>query len=126
MYHCTNFKAKDIIYLFDNQDFEQRAIYIGTCPTCNKIVAELRETRIIDNKKIVSRFWGKKLNNLLKTEKTNIQYKSSEINASKFKKSTYGWIFGDNKQIAINKKIFKKEFACDFHGNKVLLSKKEL
>lgn len=126
MYHCTNFKAKDILYLFNNQDFEQRAIYLGTCPCCNKAIAELVETRIIDNKKNISRFWGKKLNNLLRKEKSNIHYKYSEVNTSRFKKSTFGWVFGDNKQVCVKNKHFKKEFACDFHGNKVLLSTKEL
>ena len=61
MLHCKYFKSDDIWFLFDTNDYTERRLYLGFCPQCLKEVGELYETRILDNKVVLKRLTGKKL-----------------------------------------------------------------
>lgn len=120
MRHCCEFKADDIYYLADNNNYSSRKLSIGFCPICQKPVAEIFEIRFdgLFEKQSVS---GIAANDLVNKHKSDILYSMKECNYSKFKARPFGWKYGINKSVKVNGKDKVRQYACDFYGNKELI-----
>lgn len=96
--HCqTNFRPKDVWFLYDNKDFFNRYIFIAQCPKCNKLFVKIAETRMIDNKKFESYLTGKNATRTLTQNKNCIKIKQSDIAQKRAKALTLKGInYGTN------------------------------
>ncbi len=120
-YHCNKrFRHKDIWFLFDNEAFKDRQLYIATCPQCKKTIIQLFQTRKIDGKRFADKLiTGQNADKFLIRQKYNVDYTYRSIQQKKCKISQpKGLRYGQNIQLK-NGKI--KRVACDFNGNKEII-----
>lgn len=120
-YHCnTRFKHKDIWFLFDNNDFKDRQLYISVCPQCKKTIIQLYQTRKLDGRRFADKLiTGQKADNFLIKHKLSVDYTYKQVQQKKCKVSMPRSLrYGQNIQLK-NGNI--KRVACDFYGNKEVI-----
>ena len=120
MLYCSNcsriLRPYDIWFLYEKDGFYQRKLYIGKCPQCKKDVVALVEMRKTDGKIFIDRRENDKAAALIDKCITQLWYRHQD---TIFKKGRpFGFIYGENRE---NKKG-RLTFACDFFGNKELIS----
>lgn len=107
----------DTWFLCETNQFKNRKLLIGKCPVCQKNIAKLIETRIIDEKVFVQTFFGK--NSIEKLcEKLNHQVIITAQQITIKKNSPFGFCFGVNKEIHNNKGqlILTRQKRCDWYN----------
>lgn len=120
MRHCCNFNPEDIYYLQENILFTDRRLSIGTCPVCNKRVAELVGKQF-DGTYVRKALTGLRAERMIQGLRDEIVYSLRDYNFSKFKSKPYGWKYGVNKVSKIKGKEVIKQYAYDFYGNSELI-----
>lgn len=127
MRHCCDFEALDIWYLKDNEKFNQRIIYLGTCPICEKLVVFLSQKNIETGVFVSVKKAGDSAKDFLKKHSKEVVFSKSSVNKQKFKTKTHGWKYGVNKYKSDGSgSTILEQYAVDFHGNVELIKKKKL
>ena len=124
MRHCNSvFKPNDIWFLLDNNEEQNRKMYLANCPICNK------EMVLYSSKKQNGEYFEKyyysngarKIKERLKKDVT-----STMLGFKNKYKMPFGFKYGINKEIVKNGKVVGvKQYASDFWGNKILVKKIE-
>lgn len=78
----------------DTEEFEGRKLRLGICPQCNNLIGELIEVRKSDGKERFCTYKKRKLDRLMKEEKSRINYTSQDVNKNSFKKKLSGGCMG--------------------------------
>lgn len=122
--HCNlKFRADEIKFLYDKDNFIKRKLKIGRCPVCDKLVARLIETRIQDNQVFDTVYTKGKAEKIINQLSDEVAY--SSLDNIPANKTLYGFRYGENREVK-NKKtgeITLVQKACDFNGNKELVKK---
>lgn len=116
------FRPEEIQFLYNNEMFSHRRLEIGCCPKCDKLLARLVETRIVDGKVFDVTYKKSKAENIIRELKDQIQYTS--LDAPKHD-GLFGFRYGENTE-RINKKTGERtvtQKACDFYGSKEVVKK---
>ena len=119
-------RPNEILFLRSNSDFTDRKLEIGVCPKCGKDMCRLVETRLADSKRFDQQFNKAKARQVIAQCLEEVEYSSLDIMPTKG--SLYGFRYGETKE-KVNKKtgeVTVTEKACDFYGNKEVISKKHL
>lgn len=111
-------KPYDIWFLYDNKNFYHRRLELGVCPKCKRDICLLIETRKADGKIFTDFKRGQYAITLLDTAITQLWYRQKDTFAKKGR--PYGFIYGENKEHKKDNQVVV--YACDFFGNKELLS----
>lgn len=121
MRHCNSiFKSDDIWFLLDSDTEIKRKLYLASCPVCGKEIA-VYTSFSKDNNSVFEKYYysggAKRIKERLKKDITStmLGFKISYKMPSGFK-------YGINKEIKRKGKVVGiKQFASDFHGNKILV-----
>lgn len=119
--HCNKkFKPVETWFLYPNDDFIKRKLFLGTCPICGADVVKLVETRKSDLKTYQNIFYKKAAVKLISLLIKQVEYTDKDI--KKIKKNPFGLCYGENVEIHNSKgQIIKiKQKRCDYFGAKEL------
>ena len=123
--HCNRtFKPLDTWFLFDTSLFFDRRLEVYRCPICDKDLCRLIEVRKTDNRIFDRLFKNQEARNKIKELTSDINYTTLSLRVEKGEPT--GFIYGENKEIKRNGIIQDIKRACDFFGNKKIISKKEV
>lgn len=119
--HCNNdFNSYDVWFLYDNANFKNRRLLLGTCPVCKKDVCCLIEERKSDNKIFVQKESGMKAVDLIDNaiEKQDVVYSESSLKIKQGNGAPFGLCYGENKEIKNNKGevVRIRVKRCDWYG----------
>lgn len=125
--HCNNdFNSYDVWFLYDNANFKNRRLLLGTCPVCKKDVCCLIEERKSDGKIFIQKESGMKAVDLIDNaiEKQDVVYSESSLKIKQGNGAPFGLCYGENKEIHNNKGevIGIKVNRCDWYGQKEILN----
>ena len=115
--HCNRkVSAEVILYLYDNENFKQRKLYVAICPECGKDLSLLVQTRRIDGQRFKTLYTKEQARKAYEKYLQETDYKSTDV--IKSKGQTYGLCYGSYSEIKDKSgKIVKiKEKAKDFYG----------
>lgn len=111
------FRPEEVQFLYNNEKFSHRRLEIGCCPKCDKLLARLVETRIVDGKVFDTTYKNVKAEDIIRQLKDEIQYSSLDVPKHD---GLFGFRYGENTE-RINKKTGEHTItqkACDFYGSK--------
>lgn len=117
--HCNRkFKSFEKWFLFNNKDFINRKLSLGTCPICKSCIVELFEVRKSDGKVYRKVFYKKDAEKVIQQVIKDVEYTSGDI--KQFSKEPFGFSYGENIEIRNRKgEVIKiKQKKCDFYGVK--------
>ena len=116
------FRPEEIQFLYNNEMFSHRRLEIGCCPKCDKLLARLVETRIVDGKVFDTTYKNVNAERVIRELKNDIQYTSLDLPKHD---GLYGFRYGENSE-RVNKKTGERTItqkACDFYGSKEVIKK---
>lgn len=116
------FRPEEIQFLYNNEMFSHRRLEIGCCPKCDKLLARLVETRIVDGKVFDTTYKNVNAERIIRDLKNDIQYTSLDLPKHD---GLYGFRYGENSE-RVNKKTGERtvtQKACDFYGSKEVIKK---
>ena len=124
MRHCNSvFKAQDIWFLLDNEEFKNRKLYLAFCPVCNKEMV-LYSANTANNLIFEKYYYSNGARKIKEKFKKDVV--STMLGFKNKYKMPSGFKYGLNKEIKKNGKIVEiRQYACDFWGNKILVKKIE-
>ena len=73
------FRPEEIQFLYNNEMFSHRRLEIGCCPKCDKLLARLVETRIVDGKVFDTTYKNVNAERIIRDLKNDIQYTSLDL-----------------------------------------------
>lgn len=120
--HCNRKVPIDVIlFLYDDNNFVRRKLYVATCPECGKDLSLLVQTRRSDNRKFQTLYTKEQARKAYEKYKKETDYKSTDM--VKTRGQTYGICYGAYTEIKDkNGKIVSvKEKAKDFYGTTKIL-----
>ena len=122
MLNCHGlFRAEEIWFLEDTENFKNRRLEIGICPFCNNKILGLFQRYKKTEKLVYIRARDKKAKRLYEELKSQIDYKRSDI--PKGTKSNMGFVFGKNEVHNVNGEKIILQKAVDFNGTEKIVKK---
>ena len=122
MLNCHGlFRAEEIWFLEDTENFKNRRLEIGICPFCNNKILGLFQRDKKTEKLVYIRARDKKAKRLYEELKSQIDYKRSDI--PKGTKSNMGFVFGKNEVHNVNGEKIILQKAVDFNGTEKIVKK---
>mgnify|MGYP004635439375 CR=1 FL=1 len=114
--HCNlKFRPEETWFLINTEDFANRRLEIGICPVCERKLARLVETRIVDNVTFDETVSRRKANRLINSLKSQVSYSSMDMTPTK--SSLFGWRYGINQERTYKDGTVKTtQKAADFYG----------
>ena len=122
MLNCHGlFRAEEVWFLEDTDNFKNRRLEVGYCPYCDNRIVGLFEKDKITGKTIYTRARDRKAKRLYAEMKSQIDYKKSDI--AKGSKSNMGFVFGKNEIIKVDGHSVIIQKAVDFNGTQKVVKR---